>query len=67
MVSTIRPHGAIADSLVTSIRATQDGIFYVYDCASNRMEISKEEYEKLKKKGVEERNDYLKRINSNQL
>ena len=66
MVSLKRPMGAISDSLITSISIFDDK-FYVYDRAGNKLETTSYEYERLKKKGVEERHDYIERIKSQQL
>lgn len=67
MVTIIRPHGAIVESLITSISETAEGKFYVYDRASNKLETTKEEYSRLLRKGVESRDDYIRRIKISQL
>lgn len=61
MVTLIRPHGAIGESLIKSISKV-DGKYYVYDRVGNKMETTLADYEKLKSKGVKDRNDISKRI-----
>lgn len=53
--------------LITSISCSPDGKFYVYDRASNKLETTEEEFNKLSKKGVELRSDYIERIKNRQL
>lgn len=67
MVTLITPSGAISESLVTSISATEDGKFYVYDRASNKLETTEFEFLKLKGLGKELRHDYIARIKAGQL
>lgn len=67
MVTLLRPSGAISESLITSISATDDGKFYVYDRASNKLETTQFEFNKLKGLGKELRHDFIARIKSNQL
>lgn len=67
MVTLLRPSGAISESLITSISATDDGKFYVYDRASNKLETTEFEFNKLKGLGKELRHDFIARIKSNQL
>ena len=64
MVTLLRPTGAISESLVTSISATDDGKFYVYDQASNKLETTQFEFNKLRGLGKELRHDYITRVKS---
>ena len=62
MVTLLKPTGAISESLITSISAIEDGKFYVYDRASNKLETTQFEFNKLKGIGKELRHDYINRI-----
>ena len=67
MVTIIRPNGAISESLITSISATDEGKFYVYDRASNKLETTEFEFNKLRGLGKELRHDFIARIKSHKL
>lgn len=47
MIATIRPYGAISETLVINKYQDKDK-FYAIDDLFNRLEISKEDYERLK-------------------
>ena len=67
MVTLLKPIGAISESLITSISATDEGKFYVFDRASNKLETSEFEFLRLRGLGKELRHDYIARIKGRQL
>ena len=60
MTETIRPRGAINDSLIESVY-TRNGSFYLIDEVGNRMKIPEHEFNRLVSEGVQINENFIKR------
>lgn len=60
MVETIRPRGAIKESLVESVYS-RNGSFYLIDEVGNRMKIPEYEFNRLLSEGVPLNENIIKR------